>query len=442
MREPDQSPKQTPEQRRESVEYFALQALFRWPALARELELTAQHFRGSAQRSALAKAALGAQFLTPQGSVPVQTTAATAGVPFDWAFAQFTGGLFDPAQGKAWLVELVVIERAHVLRKRTEEAFAASTPEELPDALQAVLLEHIRRCNGKRGQGPVPTLQRIALDYIDARQALAAEGKESAVPFGPTLPRLGKLLRGGHHRGEVTLLTAGPGVGKTTFSRYLELQATRQGFYALHFSGEMSRDQHAERFVHAESRVAMSDRLQAGDLQRARSTIETSESAARVLVDVQGHLNPDHMLSMIIAANARYGALGLVTVDHLGKVEDARRREHDDRKEWELFSAMIKSIKAIALETDVPIDVLQHMTKAAGANEDPKWEPTADVGRGGGGPEREADNQIAIWRNSSGTWAKILKCRQNGEARNAKVELVYNSSLQSFVERETHDLRS
>lgn len=431
-----EDPKVSPEQRRETVEYFALQALFRWPGAARELDVTPQHFRGSAHRAALAKAALEAQFLSPQGSVPIQTTAATAGVPMDVAKEQFGGGLFDPAAGRAYLSELIRLEQSYRLRRAVESAVRDSLPEELEDALQAVMSQHARE-TARRSAGSLPSMQRLSLDYIASREALTSSGREEALPYGPTLSKLQHLLRGGHHRGEVTTVIAGPGVGKTTFSSYLQNNLARLGIYSLMFSGEMSEELLAERYVHAEAGVGLDVKLSVGDLRRAGDNILRSEAAARPIVDARPILPPEHMLRVITTQKARYGDLGLVVVDHIGKV----KRKGDSRDEWIRFGDAAEALKEIAMATKVPITVLQHMTTADGANETPGWEPTLSSGRGGGKSSFETDNMLAVWRSGGQTWVKVLKCRMNGAAKGQKVELMYNPQLQSFAEIDTEDHR-
>jgi hypothetical protein len=416
--------------RREIVESMALQSMARWPAVAHELGITADYWRTQKNRQLMAEAILTAKFLKADGSVPILTTAASAGLSQEWAAMQFAAVIYDPAKGREWLRDLAILEQALRLRLRVENVFRNSRPEELEDALMSALQTHQQAHRG--GGSELPSMREVSLAYIEDQGRRSAEKDHPTLTLGPSYPHLTEILRGGWKRGEATALVGGAGAGKTSMAEDFRRQLGLQGIYTLMFSGEMTEEQLAERFVHAECGQPLSRTLNALDLAQAAERIAQGGASRFMLVDEQPTLQVSRMLSTIRSAEARYGSLGLVVVDHVAKVRKPGRDE--ERQDWERIAEAAVRIKELAKTAKVPVLLLAHMTTQDGAQEDANFEPTQASIRGGGKLINEVDNAIALWRVKEKTFIKVLKARQNGEARGRKFQMRYYPNVQTFAE--------
>lgn len=417
--------------RREIVESMALQSMARWPGIAHEIGVSSDYWRTQKNRKLMAEAILTAKFVKADGSVPILATAAGAGLTHEWAAMQFSASIFDPAQGRTWLRELAVLEQALRLRLRVEAAFRNSRPEELEDALMAALLAHQRAHRG--GGTELPSMREMSLAFIEDQAQRSLVKDHPTFTLGPSYPHLTDILRGGWKRGEATALIGGAGAGKTSMAEDFRRQLGLQGIYSLMFSGEMTEEQLAERFVHAECNTPLSGRLTAAAMAEAAGRIAEGGAAKFMLVDEQPFLQVGRMLSTIRSAEARYGSLGLAVVDHVAKVRKPGGRD-DDNQDWERIAEAAVRVKELAKTAKVPVLLLAHMTTQDGAAEGPDFEPTQASIRGGGKLINEVDNAIALWRIGEKTFLKILKARQNGEARGKKLQMRYYPNVQTFAE--------
>lgn len=412
------------------MESLALQSLMRWPSIGHELGITADYWRTQTHRKALAEAALSATSTMADGSLPLVTTAASANVPVEWLAMEFNATLQDPAIGRSWLRELAVAEQNLRLKLRVDQVFRKSEPEEIEDALMSALVGHQRQY---RNSGTsLPSMRDAALAFTSDWLLRQSATKHKVYGFGRNMPRLTEILRGGFHRGEVTALVAGPGVGKSTLAEFFRRQLAEQKIYTILFSAEMTEEQLAERFVHAELRKRLAEALNATDIHRAVDLISRNDYAHYMLHYEAATLTAEGMLAIIRATEGKVGPVGLAVVDHVAKVRKARR--NDQRQDWEMIAEAAVDTKEMAKSARVAALILAHMTTQDGAQEDPNWEPSLAAIRGGGKLANEVDNAIALWRVGTRTRLKILKCRQNGEAKGQKIELGYESDSQSFTE--------
>jgi hypothetical protein len=417
--------------RRELVEQMALQSLFRWPGLAREIGITAEHWRTTEAGRRLAGAGLDVVFPRADGSLPLTNTAAAAGVPLEWVRERFTATLRDPAQGRAWLGELADIEEARILREQVEGAFRSCAPGDLGDALSGIVRGHQQRQQGQ-GTASVTSMAEIAQAFIADQVAIAQAGGAMAIPLSPynDFPALTRIMRGGWHP-ETTCILAGPGTGKSTLCEHFRRLIAEQGHHSLLFSGEMPSQLLGERFVHAECRAPMAYRLQIEDILEASRRIAGSPTAGRMHVYEDGILVPEKLWLMVETMRARLGSLGLIAIDHIARV---RRQAYSGAKDWEVIHQASTDVAMLVKSLRVPTLLLAHMTTNAGAQTDSAWEPDLGCIAGGIKLANDVGNLFAVWRNPMGTWLKVLKCRMNGTAVGEKIALRYHPETQSYAE--------
>ncbi|XXX79120.1 replicative DNA helicase [Sorangium sp. So ce134] len=219
----------------------------------------------------------------------------------------------------------------------------------------------------------------------------------------------------GLHPGDVTVVAARPGMGKTTkvLNIAVNVASSREerreygemvtipGEAAVVFSLEMPRDQLAQRMLCTEARVdnrkLRNGRLQPADWNRL------TEAAARlgplpVIIEDTPALGLMEIRARVRrhqAMCARNGIkLGLVVIDYLQLMkgrEDARSREEE-------IGEISRGLKQLAKELKVPVIVLSQLNREVEKRSAKTKRPQLSDLRESGAIEQDADNIIFITR--------------------------------------------
>ena len=179
-----------------------------------------------------------------------------------------------------------------------------------PDEVMASLLSTL---SGTETPDQPRDLQQVLLATYDV---IAARARGEIAPVSTGIPAMDELL-GGLFPGEMTVIGARPGTGKTALSLQIAEHAARNGKRAVFVSREMSDVQIGERVL-ARHGVSMArsrmGRLRQDDWTAAQSAAAT-EDYKRILVD-----NRSATVTGIRTACKRWkarGGLDLVCVDYL-----------------------------------------------------------------------------------------------------------------------------
>lgn len=240
----------------------------------------------------------------------------------------------------------------HLHRKALD---ADTEAEDLPGELDRLALE----LGEDRGRGPRPLSEAVqeALMQIEAERK--GEGP-ARVPSGiGTLDR----ITGGIGKGELFVLAARPGVGKSSLAWQWALHGARKGFGALVFSLEMRQSELAKRWLASEARVAQSDlkRLRLSQLQMDRLSDATNESA-RLPVDLADASSQTigDIRTSVLRWKRKRPELALVVVDYLQLVSADVGRNATREQE---VSAVARGLKKIAAESDVAVLALAQLSR-------------------------------------------------------------------------------
>lgn len=280
----------------------------------------------------------------------------------------------------------IALVGAEMARDATEGADSAQHL--LESAEQRILAIAERTVSGqvvKLGAAVAETLERI-----DRRSAVGAD--ERAVPTG--LAALDQWLCGGFHPGELVVLAARPGRGKTALAGHVAAHAASNGFPVFFASLEQSRHELSERQLSASSgipgvqiRAAKLDQWTVAQLLQARDSL----ADLPLYIDdsaIQGTLR--------IAANARRlkrrEGVRLVIVDYLQLVAPDNRRE----PRHEQVAGISRRLKQLARETNLPVLALAQLNRASEERQD-KRPKLADL-RESGGIEADADVVLLLHR--------------------------------------------
>jgi replicative DNA helicase len=296
-----------------------------------------------------------------------------------------------------------IYSQADLLRERAGRGLSDGSPREIAiDAIAALdaiiashLPEHLRRVSAGEAAASV-------LETMD--RAIAGEKAAWGAPYG--VGPLDVMTRG-LHRGHLTIVAARPSMGKSAFGVCAALASARAGHAVQFVSLEMSAQELSERAI---SNLAFDHRspisytsIRSGDL--GVDHIERVRAAADMLARLPVEIEQQRGLSPSqIVARCRSGAqalerrgkrLGVVIVDHLGKVRPSDRYAGNRTTELgEITGAM----KDMAGELDCAVMVLCQLNRQT-EQRDNKRPVLGDL-RESGRIEEDADNVLLLYREA------------------------------------------
>lgn len=202
-------------------------------------------------------------------------------------------------------------------------------------------------------------------------------------------------LTGGLHGGQMIVIAARPGVGKSTLALDIARSASiHHQMTTVFFSLEMSRTELAMRILSAEGKIPMSE-LKKGDLGTEGwtnlATLQGRIDSAPLFID-----DSPNMTLMEIRAKCRRlkqrNDLKLVVLDYLQLMSSGKKVESRQQE----VSEFSRSLKLLAKELDVPVIALSQLNRGSEQRTDKR--PMVSDLRESGSIEQDADMVILLHR--------------------------------------------
>jgi len=202
-------------------------------------------------------------------------------------------------------------------------------------------------------------------------------------------------LTGGLHGGQMIVIAARPGVGKSTLALDIARSAAIHHHMAtVFFSLEMSRTELAMRVLSAEGKISMG-RLKKGDLDTEGwtnlATLQGRIDSAPLFID-----DSPNMTLMEIRAKCRRlkqrNDLKLVVLDYLQLMSSGKKVESRQQE----VSEFSRSLKLLAKELDVQVIALSQLNRGSEQRTDKR--PMVSDLRESGSIEQDADMVILLHR--------------------------------------------
>jgi replicative DNA helicase len=212
---------------------------------------------------------------------------------------------------------------------------------------------------------------------------------DGSIPFG--MPNLDELMRGGARAGQLILVAARPGMGKSAFALQVASNVADIGVHVAFFSMEMSDSEIIERELAQRAGVPIDQFGKREFADAIFSAQEHMEARPLSIVDRSG-IPLGTLLSMIRRMVQRDG-VGLVVVDYIGLIRASSRYQGDRNNEVSEISA---SLKALASELRIPIIALSQLNRAVEARPDKR--PNLSDLRDSGALEQDANIVIMLYR--------------------------------------------
>jgi replicative DNA helicase len=229
------------------------------------------------------------------------------------------------------------------------------------------------------------------LEETDGRLNLDEEAGSKVWPSG--FGSLDQALAGGFRSGELVLLGAGPGLGKTTFALQVARNLVASGHSVVYFSFEHDNHSLLERLLIMEAaEIAGSCAVQLSEVRQAFNALHSpdrmmagrlagTEGGAEAVQALQGyaerlHLhrssgaetNVEAMRQAIASIRERTGQTPFVVVDYLQKVHaappSADLRQPDHLSEEDRITEVVEGLKDMALDLAVPVLALVAVDKS------------------------------------------------------------------------------
>lgn len=206
---------------------------------------------------------------------------------------------------------------------------------------------------------------------------------------------------GGLHDGDLTIIAARPGLGKTSLVMGVCDNVTERGYAGVVFSLEMPKDQLVARLLCTRGRVDLSKarlgNFHANDWRKL--TQAGSEIFPRhMYIDDQGGQTLEMIrakLRRMVAKLSRLGKkLGVVIIDYL-QLMGTRPSRNETRAQ--LIGEITRGLKQLAKELSVPILLLCQLNRDV-EKRDEKRPLMSDL-RDSGEIEQDADNVIFVYRD-------------------------------------------
>lgn len=309
-----------------------------------------------------------------------------------------------------------LVAEAHRLRIGVEKAMQAVAYGRAGDmhALVATLAE---AANLVAARPEVDTLKHISDMVIDQSEvieaALAGGAVERVTGFPYPLPRLNEWT-GGAHPGELIVIAARPGVGKTALALQMlveGLQKRPEAGAGLMFSLEMRHPEAAVRAMALNARVDL-------DVCKGRAAVpqETLDALWResrklaqlpLYVDDASRQTPESIRARCLEIQRKHG-LQVVVIDYLQLTETeapAGRRRGPDNREQEIARAT-RFFKIMAKELGIPVILLAQLNRDGEKGGKPQ-KPRLSHLRESGAVEQDANVVIFLYEPAQNDGEKL-----------------------------------
>lgn len=234
---------------------------------------------------------------------------------------------------------------------------------------------------------------------------------------------------GGLEGGDVTVIGARPGIGKSAFVTQIIGNMAKNGYRVGYFNLEMNESQVYERFV---SRLAG---LSLTRVRRAKSFLGGEEEAFnKANEEMSGY---DVIISTgsksigEIKAESRHQRFDVIIIDYLQLIKADRYYASRASEVGDIS----KGTKALASELKVPVIILSQLNRVSEAKE--TKEPTMAELRESGDIEQDASNIILMWNVSEKSRAyKGLKVEKQRQGETMREGLKFDGDHMRFEERQ------
>lgn len=330
-----------------------------------------------------------------------------------------------------------IVKRDSIMRKLIDasqqiatNAYSATSRQPLADAEKLIL--------DIAEEGVSSSLQRASEKVDDVIKILEDIQKDKSKLRGVTTGFYGlDKITNGLQKGDLVLLAARPGFGKTSFAMNIVVNAAKAGHKCAIFSLEMSAEQLLQRMICSIAYVDMARAL-SGDLNSeewcainsARALIKDLD----IYIDDNSGSNPLTIASKCRRLKHEKG-LDLIMIDYLQLMTSPDAKAVENRQQE--ISNFTRTLKLTAKDLGVPILLLSQLNRAVEARKD--HSPMLSDLRESGSIEQDADIVLFIKRpdqyedtkTQSSRVELVIAKHRNGQQ--GSVPLIWKGEFTTFL---------
>jgi replicative DNA helicase len=204
------------------------------------------------------------------------------------------------------------------------------------------------------------------------------------------------MMTGGIKKGELTVISGRPSMGKTTLaSSIIEHAAVVEKIPCVYFSLEMSKDQLAQRILCSMAKADVNE-VKKGVFSRAQwpNLIKAAEelSGTPIVIDDTAGISAIELRAQALRLIPKHN-IKLVIVDYLQLMKGASNNKTRKQAMLEIS----RSLKALARELDIAVILVSQLSRVVEQRSGHK--PMLSDLRGSGVSEQDADAVMLILRN-------------------------------------------
>jgi len=299
-----------------------------------------------------------------------------------------------------WYIELIKEasqKRRFILASRKIIAYAYDPAKSANDCFQSATTIFNEIATRAANNSQVEHIGDLAEKMLESIAQRKKEGKKGGI--GSDFLCLDSIT-GGFRKGELIIVGARPGVGKTTFALGLAINAAKSVGPVLMFSLEMNGEQQAARAMSYYSHVSVKKTM---DATLDMVEMQNQREAARVLKNAPLYLDliKDHNVAQIASIAHSYAAkmpLAMIIVDYLQIIET-----NPDRKNYEnrnvAIGAITRALKVLSGKLNCPVIALSQLNRDTEKTSTPGTrKPRLSDLRESGNIEQDADVVILLHR--------------------------------------------
>nr|DAI51333.1 MAG TPA: DnaB-like replicative helicase [Caudoviricetes sp.] len=314
-----------------------------------------------------------------------------------------------------------LIHKAAENERFYERVTEALNNEEDPQAAVAAI------CHQKMRQRRGTRLKTMADAMTEAMENIAGK-KEGRIDTG--FPLLDATLKG-LWPGQLILVGARPGCGKSAMCMEIAESAAMKGKTVLHITAEMMAGEVGERLIAKRAEGVTMDQLIDGvpetDEELWMNIAYTASTASRL--PVYFYDGPDVTVSRIRELALGIENLGMIVVDYLGLMIGEKDKRAENRN-LEL-GGISRELKLLASELEIPVLAAAQLSRTVNETDKPRLSSLRDSGE----LEQNAVKVIFLWKTTPGDETQVgCTVAKNRRGRTGDVNFYFDGSKMTFVE--------
>ncbi|MGD9930636.1 MAG: replicative DNA helicase [Mangrovibacterium sp.] len=238
---------------------------------------------------------------------------------------------------------------------------------------------------------------------------------------------------GGFRNGNLIILAARPGVGKTSFALHFALTAAKAGFWINFFSLEMNKEDLTRIVLATESGIYRSDirdgYLKEKDWKTINNAIPRIENLPIIFRDASGMTV--NQIQGAIRKNRKNGRCDFAIIDYLQLVRPTDTRAIREQQ----IAEISRTLKTTSLNENIPIMALSQLNRAADGEQ-----PKLSHLRESGAIEQDADLVCFLHHPEESKDIIRLTIAKHRRGRLGEIDIFSNGEMTRFSEDSTFNI--